>query len=104
MSTDDFSDAELELLITACAVAAARIGQLCKASGYPQPTAEQTEEMSRLVREAFTLTVAGLRATGPEEMTTEELGEGLYAAAEGVAQGAILRVMGSPPSTSGDHN
>lgn len=95
-------DAEHGLVAAMMILAARKGGDLCRDGGYPPPTEEQTAEMSQLWRAAFTAFVSGLPA--PDREPTETEMEWMEAVVKGVAHGAILRVLGSPPSSKGNQN
>lgn len=85
-------------LIAAMSIRAAELAGLhCKASGYPQPTDEQTREMGRLWIRAFTAFADGFK---PERDLTDEENEQIEAIIEGAARGAVDRVLGASPSAN----
>jgi hypothetical protein len=95
-------DAEHTLVAAMMLLAARKGGDLCRDNGYPPPTEEQTADMSRLWRAAFTAFVSGLPS--PDREPTEAEMEWMEAVVEGATQGAILRVLGRPPGSKGNEN
>ena len=85
-----------ELIAVMAIEAAERAGEIARAAGYPQPTAEQGWEVGRVVAAAFTAFVSGL-VDLPDREPTDYEKAAIAAVIEGIAEGAVLRVFGEPP-------
>jgi hypothetical protein len=95
-------DAEHTLVVEMMLQAARKAGDRCRDGGYPPPTEEETGEMSRLWRAAFTAFVSGL--DHPDREPTEAEMEMIETVIDGAVEGAILRVLGQPPGSKGNQN
>jgi hypothetical protein len=73
-------------------VAADRTGALCRTAGYSAPDPGQVTEMTRKQVDAITHLVTAMREPG-ECPTADEID----AVLQGLAEGALLGVMGQPP-------
>jgi hypothetical protein len=78
--------------------AQARTDALRDAAGYGTPTPEQREDMQRRQLDAVRHLIAGMRAPGAPVPALAELDE----LVEGLAQGALLAVLGVPPDIAAE--
>jgi hypothetical protein len=90
---------ETTLTLILVSQAAARTHVLRDSAGYPTPTDEQRNDMTSRQVQAVQALLAGLRdnPAGPVP-TLSELAE----FCEGLAQGALLAVMGVPPDVAAE--
>lgn len=97
-SLDHMSTIERTLVTIIATTAQARTDVLRDAAGYAAPTADQREEMARRQLDAVCHLVTGMRAPGAGTPSLGELDE----LVEGLAQGALLAVLGVPPDVAAD--
>ena len=98
-TTTSLTIAEEALVTTLGNIAAARAGAHASELGHAPPTDAEAGDMARAQIRALVGYVIGLRdaEAAPTEGQIAELVEGL-------AQGAVARVLGRPPAMRGDAN
>ncbi len=89
------SDSSDSMVNAMMILAATKAGAFCKEAGYQPPTEEQTAEMARIWRDAFTAFVPAWSDARPDREPTQAEMEQVEEVVEGAAQGAVLRVLGA---------
>lgn len=91
---DDMNTTERTLQVVLGHSAARRAGAIARANGWPPPTEPQGREIGRLLASALAELIRGMRQPGVQVPSEEEVSE----VVDGIALGAIEKVMGPPPA------
>ena len=91
--TPNLTRTEETLVVVLSALVSARSGSLAREAGYPAPTVAQSCEIVAVQVRAIVEIVRGLRAPGESPDADE-----IEPVVEGLAEGGLLKVLGSPPS------
>ncbi len=97
MTTDiDLNRAEHTLLLSLGAAIVARAGRIAAEARYPDVTSEDLGAITIAVENFLTDIIIGLRAPGPHATLAE-----IAQVTQEVAMGAVVKILGEPPPTTG---
>jgi hypothetical protein len=94
MTTDQLNTVENTLLFVLANSAARRAGELARHHGWPPLDEAQAREIGRVLTRALTELIRGMRQPGILPPGEEEIS----AVLDGMALGAIEKVLGPPPA------